>query len=531
MGFKVDIKVDASKELGPLHPIYRFFGTDEINYVYMKDGEKLISKLGKLGKEQVYFRAHNQFTTGKGVHALKWGSTNVYTEDDKGNAIYDWSIIDKIYDTYLERNVKPYVQFGFMPEAMSTNPQPYQHKWTATAPYSEIYTGWTYPPKDFKKWGELVYQWTKHCVERYGKSECESWYWETWNEPNIAYWSGTHEEFCALHDYTVENVRRALPNAKVGGPETADCGADYLRKFFEHCLRGKNNVTGQIGSPLDFLSFHAKGKPTYIDDHVQMDVARQLRIIDEAFEIIASFPELKSKPIVIGESDPEGAAAAQGPQLGYRNGTMYSSYTAASFARKHDIANKHGVNLDGALTWAFEFEDQPFFAGFRCLASNDIDLPVLNIFRMFAKMTGKRIQTQSSSQLSLENLLKDGVRNQADVGALASVNEKEVAIFIWHYHDDDLVGDVANIKLDVEGLKLKGDGIHYRIDEKHSNAYAKWKEIGSPKQPNDKEYQQLVEASKLTTVDENKVTIQEGKSSLQFELPRQGVSLIVFNRE
>ena len=94
---------------------------------------------------------------------------------------------------------------------------------------------------------------------------------------------------------------------------------------------------------------------------------------------------------MIGESDPEGCAACQGPQLGYRNGTMYSSYTAASFARKYDLAERHGVNLEGALTWAFEFEDQPYFAGFRVLATNGIDLPVLNVFRMFSLMGGRRV--------------------------------------------------------------------------------------------------------------------------------------------
>ena len=79
---------------------------------------------------------------------------------------------------------------------------------------------------------------------------------------------------------------------------------------------------------------------------------------------------MKSMPVIIGESDPEGCAACQGPHLAYRNGTMYSSYTAASFARKHDLADRHGINLEGALTWAFEFEDQRYFAGFRALASN-----------------------------------------------------------------------------------------------------------------------------------------------------------------
>jgi xylan 1,4-beta-xylosidase len=189
-------------------------------------------------------------------------------------------------------------------------------------------------------------------------------------------------------------------------------------------VNGTNVATGTPGSHLDFLSFHAKGQPEYLVDHVRMGISHQLSDIDKCFGIIASFPTLKDKPIVIGESDPEGAAAAQGPELGYRNGTMYSSYTAASFARKHDLASKHGVNLEGALTWAFEFENQPYFAGFRVLASNNVDLPVLNIFRMFAQMAGTRVQAHSSEQVPLDKVMSEGVRGKPDVGVLASEHRR-----------------------------------------------------------------------------------------------------------
>src|SRR5262249_51315378 len=154
--------------------------------------------------------------------------------------------------------------------------------------------------------------------------------------------------------------------------------------------------------------------------------------------LIASFPELKNKPIVIGESDPDGCAACQGPQLGYRNTTVYSSYTAASFARKHDLAARHGINLEGALTWAFEFEGQPYFAGFRVLATNGIDLPVLNVFRMFARMTGKRVTADSDGAVPLDSILKEGVRGEPDIAALASLDAGKLCLMVWHYHDDDL---------------------------------------------------------------------------------------------
>ena len=155
-----------------------------------------------------------------------------------------------------------------------------------------------------------------------------------------------------------------------------------------------------------------------------MGIANQLATIDEGFRIVASYPELKRTPIVIGESDPDGCAACQGPQLGYRNTTMYSSYTAAAFARTHDLADRHGVNLEGALTWAFEFEDQPYFAGFRVLATNGIDQPVMNVFRMFSRMGAERLAVTSDGAVPLDAIVKDGVRDRPDVAALASRDDR-----------------------------------------------------------------------------------------------------------
>jgi xylan 1,4-beta-xylosidase len=529
--FPVSIRVDAASSAGPLKPIWRFFGADEPNYAYMTHGKKLIADQGKLAPKRVYFRAHNLLTTGDGTPALKWGSTNAYTEDEKGNPVYDWTIVDRIFDTYLERGVKPYVQIGFMPKALSIRPDPYQHKWTPTAKYDEIYTGWAYPPRDYAKWGELAYQWAKHAVEKYGRAEVEQWYWETWNEANIGYWRGTPEEFRKLHDYAVDGVRRALPTARVGGPDSAGHGGQWMRDFLEHQLRGKNFVTGKIGTPIDFIAFHAKGRPEYVDGHVRMGISNQLSTIDGGFRTVASFPELKSKPIVIGESDPEGCAACQGPQLQYRNSTMYSSYTAASFARKHDLAARHGVNLEGALTWAFEFEDTPFFAGFRSLSTNGINLPVFNVFRMFSRMGADRVAVTSDGAVDLDTIVKEGVRGRADVGALASRDPRRATILVWHYHDDDVQGPAADVSLVIEGLGTATGTAkmqHLRIDGDHSNAYAVWRRMGSPQPPSSAQYSELEKASELAAVrGPAAVDIAGGRATVPFTLPRQGVSLIV----
>jgi xylan 1,4-beta-xylosidase len=530
--FPVAIEVDAARIAGPVKPIWRFFGADEPNYAYLTNGRKLLGELGQLGKPQVYFRAHHLLTSGDGAYALKFGSTSAYKEDAQGNPVYDWTINDRIFDAYLACGVKPYVQLGFMPEALSAKPGNYPHEPPRDRMVS-VRGGYTFPPKDYAKWGDLAYEWARHCRQRYGLDEVNQWYWEVWNEPNIQYWSGTAEDYYRLYDYAVAGVRRALPNARVGGPETAGGpGGKFLANFLAHCARGTNYATGKTGSPLDFVSFHAKGSPVFTDNHVRMGMKNQLQNVRDAFAVVASFPEYRRLPIVIGECDPEGCAACREPRDAYRNGAMYSSYTAASFPRILELSSQAGVHLEGALTWAFTFEDQPPFAGFRQLASAGLDLPVLNVFRMFGKMRGNQVSVRSSAAIDAAYILANNVRGKADVGGYAALDRDELTVLAWHYHDDDVGGPAAAITLTLQGVPFAGKNLkmtHYRIDADHSNAYECWKKLGSPRTLTDAQFNQLEQAGKLTTLGKpGSVPIAAGKATVEFNLPRQGVSLLEF---
>ena len=144
---------------------------------------------------------------------------------------------------------------------------------------------------------------------------------------------------------------------------------------------------------------------------------------------------------MIGESDPEGCAAcgvSHYPQNGYRNGTMFPTYTALQIARTYELADRHGVNLLGAVTWAFLFEDQPYFDGFRDLATNGITKPVLNTFRMLGQMSGDRVKAVSSAGLTVDEIRDKGVRGAPDISALAARSARSATVLIWNYHDDDL---------------------------------------------------------------------------------------------
>lgn len=529
----VIIRVDANVKLGPFKPIWAYFGYDEPNYTYMKNGRKLVAELARLSPVPVYLRAHNLLTTGDGTPALKWGSTNAYTEDDSGRPVYDWTIVDKIFDTYVQAGAKPFVEIGFMPEALSVKPEPYRHTW----PKGGIDTGWAYPPKDYSKWAELVRRWVLHSIERYGKAEVLSWYWELWNEPDILYWHGTPEEYNKLYDITAEAIKRVLPQARIGGPATTGPGspkaAAFLRQFLEHCARGKNEATGKTGAVLDFISYHAKGRPKVVEGHVQMGLAKNLDDVAKGFKIVAEFPQFRHLPIILSESDPEGCAACSArvyPQNAYRNGMLYPCYTAVALSNIFKLADRHQTNIEGMLTWAFEFEDQPWFDGFRTLATNGVDKPVLNLFRMAGLMRGDRVRVESNGAVGLDAMLKNGVQGKPDIDALATRSDREVSVMAWNYHDDDLAAPDTAVRLVVTGIPASARRVlvhHYRIDRDHSNAYTVWKQMGSPQNPTPEQYARLEATGRLEPLTSPEwMSSKEGKVELSCSLPRQAVSLI-----
>jgi xylan 1,4-beta-xylosidase len=290
-------------------------------------------------------------------------------------------------------------------------------------------------------------------------------------------------------------------------------------------------VTKKIGSPLDLILFHAKGSPKLEQGKVVMSARAQLKNIEDNLKVIAAYPQLKNLPIVIGESDPEGCAAcgmATSPQNAYRNGTMYSSYTAATFARKYELAKKYNSNLMGAVTWAFEFENQPWFYGFRDLATNGVDKPVLNVFRMFGKMQGDFVESKSDHSYSLQIALDSSFRGaKTDIGTLATKNKKTASIMVWNYHDVDKKGEFSKVTLEISGIKSSSAKLtHYRIDDLHSNSYEVWKKMGSPKEPTAEQISALEKAGQLAMVNPpKKLTITKGALKIETELPRQAVDL------
>jgi xylan 1,4-beta-xylosidase len=533
----VTIRVEASEATGPLKPVWNYFGYDEPNYTYAKNGRKLIGQLAASSDTPVHIRTHFLLATGNGTPELKWGSTDVYTEDASGKPLYNWTVLDKIFNTYLQAGITPYVEIGFMPKALSSHPEPYQPHWKPGEKFTNYSLGWSYPPNSYEKWSDLIYQWVKHSIEKYGKAEVETWNWEVWNEPNIFYWHGTPEEYDKLYDYTAAAVKRALPTAHVGGPAStgpaSPRAAAFLKQFLEHCASGKNYATGGQGAPLDFISFHAKGRPEASGGPVRMGISKEMQDAEAGFAIVRSFARFQDLPIVISEADPEGCGACASsvyPANAYRNGTLYPAYEAVALKTLMHLADADHANLQGILTWAFEYENQRYFEGFRTLATNGIDKPVLDVFRMAGLMEGDFVKVESSAAVPTQTILNAGVAGQPDVDALAARSDHDVSVLVWNYQDNDVSGPAAQIDLQVSGIPQNAKRVllrHYRIDQNHSNAYTVWKQMGSPQNPSPDQYKDLEAAGQLQLLKSPRwIDERAGSAEVKFTLPLESLSLV-----
>ena len=532
----VSIQVDLDQKVGPYTPIYRWFGYDEANYTTMRHGRELLRELHDLSPVPVYIRCHHLLTSGDGKAELKFSSTNIYSEDSNGKPIYDFKIIDGIFDAFKEAGVRPMVELGFMPKDLAADLPNRHEPYQVHYPQSTISGKSNNPPKDYKKWEELARVLTAHLVERYGKNEVLKWYFEVWNEPDIDYWHSTPEEYWKLYDYAVAGVRAALPEAKVGGPASTSPGRKkaniFLKNFLEHVNSGKNAATGGA-IPMDFISFHAKGQPKINEGVVTMGLNRELTDVDKGFALVASFPKFRHLPIIISEADPEGCAACSSkvnPANNYRNGTLYPAYTAAAFKGIFELRDRHAVNLISMLSWSFEFEDKDYFEGFRSLATNGIDKPVLNVFRMFGMMSGDRLKTTSNAAVPLDALVETGVRQKSDIDAFATRAAQEAAVLVWNYHDVNQPAPAAPTTVTIHGLPAGVHRVlveHYRIDETHSNAYTVWQKMGSPQHPTSEQYAQLRADGQLQLLTSPMwLDVRNGEVQLTTELPRQAISLL-----
>jgi len=527
----VNVSVDATAAGAPIERVWAFHGYDEINYTTDPEGKALLGALVAAHSAPVHVRAHFLLNSGDGAPAMKWGSTNVYTHDASGSPVYDFALTDGIMDTLTSLGALPFVELGFMPEALSTHPSPYRNSDTTL-----LNGGCFYPPTDHAQWSDLIRTWATHATSRY-PDVAGRWLWELWNEPDTAYWHGTFDDYAKLYDYTEAALHEVIPNAQFGGPAVTGAGVPFLTRFLEHCATGANAVTGNTGTRLDLVTFHAKGGTAVTDGHVEMDLGNQLRLHRAGFEAVVAFPQFEHTPIYITEADPDGCAACPAsiiPGAAYRTSTAYGAYELAMMKHTLELEAQVGVRLGGVLTWAFTFPGTAYFAGYRVLASNGIDLPVLSAFKLLGRLSGSRLPLRSSGARSLDDILANGVRRQPDIDGMATLDGAAIRVLVWNYHDELVTVAATPLHLAVKlpaSFGARARISHLRVDESHGDAYRVWLSQGGPQTPSAEQVAAMRHAMEPSAwAPDAIVGVAADRSvNLDFDLPRFGISLVTIS--
>ncbi len=548
MSNTIEIRVDAGQWLGDFPHYWNYIGYDECNYTHTPGGMALLKKFGQMEKPY-YVRMHHMFCTGILHPFYKWGSTNLYTEDEDGNPIYTFNTVDKILDTQLAAGCKPFFEFGFMPLDLAdprdaADGKRYQGHGNLSE-YQRV--GWAMPPKDYRKWYDMIHALAKHLKARYGEAELATWYFELWNEPDIFYWRGTHEEFCKLYDYTEAALHAVLPDVRFGGPATTGTrdpegnATKFLDGFLNHVKNGVNHYSGARGTRIDFTSFHTKGG-LYSFDPKNLK-RKQLPSVQTLVENVRTQANVIKKygydhlECVLSEADPDGWAAGgrfDNFNLNFRNTEYYASYVASGYKNIADLAEQLGMDIR-PQAWAFLFEGERCFEGTRTFSTQGIDKPVLNLFRLLARLGTKRLELTSSRDQDVTCYADPwGLAEGPEADGWATMTaDGNVQVLVYCHHDDWDVKESFDTSLELAHLPFDGAVRvrHYRVDETHSNAYAEWVRQGQPDWPEGLQYEEIRTAGALELfAPDATVEVAGGKLRLDFPLPVHGISLILIDK-
>lgn len=428
-------------------------------------------------------------------HGIFDHDVGMVNRDPDGSIRYNFSYIDQIYDGLLEHGVKPFIELGFMPPALTSDPNELQEFW---------YHPNRAPPKSYTEWDAMISAFARHLVARYGIDEVASWYFEVWNEPNIGFWAGEPKQstYYTLYDHTARALKAVSPRLRVGGPATAQ-GA-WATDFLAHTK--KNDV------PVDFLSTHVYGDDTAQNVfHSDEQIPRRdmvCRTVDKVHkEILASpYPQM---PLVFSEYN---ASYANLPNV---TDTVFMGPWMANTIR--ECAGK--IQIMSYWSFSDVFEEQgivrnPFYGGFGLIAARRIPKPAFNAFAMLHKLGDRQLKSDSDSALVTKR--DDGT----------------VVLALWNYAPP--VGDTASytpgkpkgankhFSVDVRHLAAGAHATVWRLDEDHGNAVAAFDQMGRPDFPSRAQIAALRKAGEMAPPEQ--VELHDGK--LQLDIPPQGLVVV-----
>jgi xylan 1,4-beta-xylosidase len=506
----VKISVDANKTTGMLAPFWASQIIHPTEFLLTGWGKKYMNLITKSGAARQYVRIYNQ-------------PEKAFRKDAEGKVYYDWSTFDEMADMILISGNKLKVVFFGMPPALASHPESVRKR-----PYGE--TVCTSPPEDYDAWEKLCGDFTNHVIGKYGREEVKQWTFRCWNEPDGGFWYKSDlKEYLKLYDHFAKAVKSVCPEIKIGGPALTGTGTykkpENLKMFLEHVVNGVNYATAQKGSPIDFIAIHtyggtgAGGGPDRKFPEVDYLMEQHIRYADMRDE----YPELRDIPIHVeewGESSGGTSGLAAQPLADIRNSQYGAAFLATWVGRHVRMRLEKDRKIESFTFCASGYEIIPEydFMGYRTLdTKSGFHKPLLNGYRLLNKMDGNLIQVQKGTDRNIE--------------AFATSDSNRICIVIVNYQHEHPFNDGVSKKISLQvkpSRKSAGNMTlkHWRIDDKHSNAYTVFKELGSPKLPNPVEIDAVKKRMDLELLDIPKEIKNRDLANIQFFLPCNAVSLI-----
>ena len=454
------IDVDFNKTSGKLNTMYKeCVGAGRANEGLRADWQQQLAYV----KKECGFKFIR-------MHGLLTDDMAVYTEDNKGNPVYSYMYVDALIDFLHSIGMKPFVELGFMPNALASGNQTiFWWKGNVT------------PPKDYKKWAALVSNLTQHFTERYGANEVKTWYFEVWNEPNLSpgFWTGTQEEYFKLYKYAAEAVKSVNKEYRVGGPGTA--GAAWESETIDFCK--KNNV------PIDFVSTHSYGVTQgFLDEYGQGGTALSKDPMSVSGDVLQSRKEIKASSIPNLELHYTEWSASYTPADPIHDSYHEAAYILEKLKQVGNAANSMSY-------WVFTdiFEEPgprytPFHGGFGLLTIQGINKPAFYAYQFLNKLGNTELVNSDTRSWVTKNahgdmqmLLWDFAYTLPD-----STNNQN------YYIKDLPAKSKGKVKLNLSNMPAGKYSMEiYKCGYRVNDAYTSYLDMGKPNQLNKQQVEKI----------------------------------------
>ncbi len=505
--------INAHKVVGKNTGFWKAAGSDHLFYHALKpSGQYLLNRMQSTNSH-IYLRSHHTFTQDS-AHGVVRGQ-NVYSEDEKGNAVYDFSNVNKVFAEYVKRGLKPIVEYDYIPKGLQVNGK------VVSAGNDEGMTMRNTGPGDWGKWSDLMKAATQNFIDVFGAEEVRTWYFEVWNEPD-GWPFGQMGVFFKMYDVFVDAVTSVDPRLRVGGP--ACYHESFLRPFLEHIANGTNYVTGEKGTRIDFISYHIYGlSGSWLNNepHIQPQVQRYSQSVLWLQRMISKYEVLKGVEFHINEwgmSSNYYRTVADYPELEYRNNEESALFLVKLANSLFQIKDNYNFPTSMLLYWGFcgEADAGGYFLGQRELTTGeDIPKPIQTGFEMLARLKSWRVEV-------------DRANKDNQFGILATCEKNSDISFIAYNYEEGSYGSGFDDELDITLNGLQPNAT-YKISESsmdgiNNNTYSAWKNAGSPGKAAGNKLSSLRNAAAVKETGENRFkTNRDGV--VQLKLPLKGCSM------